>query len=241
MRSDIRVSPRRRMVQLSVSSDNEVIAAPVPNYVPRSVGAATEALLGSRDDPEQLMRVFDRSRVPMVMIDDRRRYVEANGPARLAFRLGLAELRSYTINDLTAPEAVASMEAAWTRLLETGTVAGSSAVAGPDGGHLDVVHCGVANALPGLHLVAFAPAGWSEDELSFLETDNGDQPLAPLTPREREVLQLAAEGLTGPKIGESLFVSAGTVKTHFGNVYKKLGVRDRAAAVARGLRLGLIV
>jgi DNA-binding CsgD family transcriptional regulator len=177
----------------------------------------------------------------MVMVDDQRRYVEVNGPARLAFRLSLAEMRRHTIDDLTAPQAMATMEAAWARMLAVGSVAGSSAVAGPDGSPFDVVHWGVANALPGLHLIAFAPAGWPEHELRFLETHNGDQPLVPLTPREREVLQLAADGLSGPNIADSLFVSPGTVKTHFSNIYEKLGAPDRAAAVARGLRLGFIV
>ena len=54
-----------------------------------------------------------------------------------------------------------------------------------------------------------------------------------LTPREIEVLQLAGRGCTGPMIAERLVVSAATVKTHFGNVYKKYGVSDRASAVAR--------
>jgi PAS domain S-box-containing protein len=61
-----------------------------------------------------------------------------------------------------------------------------------------------------------------------------------LTPRELEVLNLAAEGNTGPQIAEQLIVSPGTVKTHFEHIYEKLGVGDRAAAVALGLRSGLI-
>jgi PAS domain S-box-containing protein len=61
-----------------------------------------------------------------------------------------------------------------------------------------------------------------------------------LTPRELEVLRLAAEGNTGPQIAEQLIVSPGTVKTHFEHIYEKLGVGDRAAAVAFGLRSGLI-
>jgi two-component system nitrate/nitrite response regulator NarL len=61
-----------------------------------------------------------------------------------------------------------------------------------------------------------------------------------LSHRELQVLQLAAEGNTAPKIAEQLGVSAGTVKTHFENAYKKLGVGDRAAAVALALRSGLI-
>jgi DNA-binding CsgD family transcriptional regulator len=208
--------------------------------VPRSVGAAAEAVLGSRGDPQQVKRVFERSPIPMVMIDDQRRFVEVNVPARLAFRLSADEVRRYRLDDLTPAPGLPSIGAAWARMLDTGCMAGPSEVALPDGSHFDVVYCGLANVLPGLHLLAFAPAGWPEDELSLLEEASLAQAFSPLTPREREILQLAAEGLSGPNIAERLVVSPGTVKTHFQNIYEKLGVRDRAAAVARGLRLAFI-
>lgn len=62
----------------------------------------------------------------------------------------------------------------------------------------------------------------------------------PLTAREREILKLAADGLTTPEIAASLVVERSTVKTHFEHIYGKLGVPDRAAAVAHALRRGLI-
>ena len=210
------------------------------NALPRSVGAVAEALLASRGEAQQLKRLFDRSPVPMVMVDGERRYVEVNRPARLTFRLSLDEMRGYTIDDLTPPQELPTLEASWARLLETGCVAGPYEHAGPDGSRFDTVYFGLANALPGLHLAAFVPAGWPEDELSLLEEESLAQVVTPLTPREREVLQLAAEGLSGPSIAERLFVSPGTVKSHFQNIYEKLGVRDRAGAVARGLRLAFI-
>jgi PAS domain S-box-containing protein len=61
-----------------------------------------------------------------------------------------------------------------------------------------------------------------------------------LSDRELEVLRLAAEGNSGPDIAERLVVSPSTIKTHFENIYEKLGVGDRAAAVAHALRIGLI-
>jgi DNA-binding CsgD family transcriptional regulator len=61
-----------------------------------------------------------------------------------------------------------------------------------------------------------------------------------LSARELQVLRLAAEGNTGPEIAERLFVSPATIKTHFQHIYEKLGVGDRAAAVAHALRIGLI-
>ena len=61
-----------------------------------------------------------------------------------------------------------------------------------------------------------------------------------LTTREREVLALMADGLSGPQIAERLIVALPTVKTHQARLYDKLGVSDRAAAVAEAMRRGLL-
>jgi DNA-binding CsgD family transcriptional regulator len=62
----------------------------------------------------------------------------------------------------------------------------------------------------------------------------------PLTPRERDVLQLAADDLSAPGIANQLRLSPATVNTHFGHIYVKLDVSSRAGAVAKAMRLGLI-
>jgi DNA-binding CsgD family transcriptional regulator len=56
-----------------------------------------------------------------------------------------------------------------------------------------------------------------------------------LTPREREILGLVAEGSTNAEIAECLWVSPGTVRKHLDNIYAKLGVHTRTAAVSRFL------
>ena len=61
-----------------------------------------------------------------------------------------------------------------------------------------------------------------------------------LTPREREVLGLMAEGLSAPAIGRRLYLATATVKSHQARIYEKLGVSDRAAAVAAAMRAGLL-
>ena len=61
-----------------------------------------------------------------------------------------------------------------------------------------------------------------------------------LSAREREILGLLAEGASAPDIARRLYLSPATVKTHLHNVYEKLGVSERAAAVAEGMRRGLI-
>jgi len=60
----------------------------------------------------------------------------------------------------------------------------------------------------------------------------------PLSPREQEVLQLLGSEFSLPEIAAHLFVSYNTAKTHTRTIYRKLGVRSRSAAVARGRILG---
>jgi two-component system response regulator DesR len=63
---------------------------------------------------------------------------------------------------------------------------------------------------------------------------------SPLTPREREVLELVATGATNREIAESLHLSPHTVKEHTSSLYRKLEARNRADAVLRAQRLGLL-
>lgn len=76
------------------------------------------------------------------------------------------------------------------------------------------------------------------DELS--EAADRDRAVPTLTQRELEVLQLLAFGHTNRQIGEKLYISPDTVKTHLEHIYQKLGASDRTSAVAEALRRRLI-
>lgn len=62
-------------------------------------------------------------------------------------------------------------------------------------------------------------------------SNSASQALSKLTPRERQVLGLMAQGKTNKEIAALLVTSAGTVKTHVRHIFRKLGVSDRIGAV----------
>ena len=61
-----------------------------------------------------------------------------------------------------------------------------------------------------------------------------------LSPREREVLALLADGLGVAQISRQLFISESTTKTHISKLYEKLGAGNRAQALMTALKLGLL-
>jgi two-component system, NarL family, nitrate/nitrite response regulator NarL len=78
-------------------------------------------------------------------------------------------------------------------------------------------------------------AGSVVDEIRL----RSDRP-PPLSPREQEVLKLIADGMSVPAIAAQLHLAPTTIKTHVGTLYEKLGVSDRAAAVAEAMRRKLL-
>lgn len=88
-----------------------------------------------------------------------------------------------------------------------------------------------------------------EDRSSQMEREDATEmlePLAPtqakpvLSPRQQEVLHYLQEGLTNPEIAKRLGVTERTVKAHCQEVFDRLGARNRTAAVAAAMRLGLV-
>ena len=93
------------------------------------------------------------------------------------------------------------------------------------------------------HQVYLSPAVASvviDDLRSDRPSDEGGVFSAALTPREREVLQLVAEGLRPREIAAKLFVSVKTVETHRRNVQEKLGARSPTDLVKAAIREGLV-
>ena len=87
--------------------------------------------------------------------------------------------------------------------------------------------------------------GWRRDEAAALLRRLGEGPAAAdgpgvLTPREREVAALLAEGLSNGEIARRLFISAKTASVHVSNILAKLGMASRAEVAAWAVRSGLV-
>ncbi len=65
-------------------------------------------------------------------------------------------------------------------------------------------------------------------------------PAVTLTPRENEILQLLAQGLSAAQVANRLYISQSTAKTHMSKLYDKLGANNRTQAVMNAVRLGLV-
>lgn len=78
------------------------------------------------------------------------------------------------------------------------------------------------------------------EEFAAIQTPKADPAFARLTDREREILVEMAKGLSNDEIGDALFISTNTVKTHAGRVLSKLGARDRVQAVVMAYEGGLV-
>jgi pSer/pThr/pTyr-binding forkhead associated (FHA) protein len=78
-----------------------------------------------------------------------------------------------------------------------------------------------------------------EDATELIELpQNDDRPV--LSPRQQQVLMFLKDGLTNPEIAEQLGVTERTVKAHCQEVFDRLGARNRTAAVASAMRMGLL-
>ncbi len=204
----------------------------------RWLGVHAERVLAARGNPERLAAVLTESPVPMAMLDDERRIVDANEHHATAVGMSRHQLRNLRIDDFTPALLKADLDRGWRRMLETGVVTSNDfSEVGRD--YLGITNYSVAHVLPGRHVISFVPVGWPLPGAAGDHAASAPERTSPLTAREHEVLTLAADGLNAPAIAKVLVLSPATVRTHFGHIYAKLDVGDRAGAVAKGMRLGL--
>lgn len=187
------------------------------------------------------LALFYRSVNPMLVADDRRRYIAANDAACNLLRMTREELLSSGIEDVTPPENLAGMEEVWNSFLTAGSLVGTYEILTGDGRRVEVEYNATANVLPGRHLTIFVvhPEGHRERVEPAMDTiDPGSIPN--LSPREIQVLEQLALGYRGTEIGEKLGISPDTVRVHVRNAMRKLGARTRAQAIGIAMGLGII-
>jgi len=107
-----------------------------------------------------------------------------------------------------------------------------------------------AHSAKGVGAAGFVPKGWGARDIAgaarmvglgmTVFAPEADQPPNLLTEREREVLEMIAAGATNREIAEHLFLSPHTVKDHTSALYRKMKARNRAEAILRAQRLGLL-
>jgi DNA-binding CsgD family transcriptional regulator len=195
------------------------------------------SLRAAQSDRDQVQILSQTALDAIVVVDDQRRIVRANRSATRVYRMPIEQLLRSRLDDFSPPEHAGILSDLWSKFSHDGAQWGHYEIRRADGTRAMVEYRAYWEFDDGEHLIALreiAGRAGLEGELWARRARMG------LSPRELEVLQLVAEGRPAPEIGELLFVSAGTVKTHLKNIYGKLGARDRASAVAEALRRGLI-
>jgi DNA-binding CsgD family transcriptional regulator len=194
-----------------------------------------------------LQAAFERSRHPMLIADDHRRWVTGNAAACELLGVPAGQIPWRVMDDCTPAGEVTRLEEQWAAFLATGEAEGWYDLYVPNRMLRPVEFSATANVLPGRHLAVFIPP----DDDAGEEPQRGEPrawtPVSvegggrlELTEREREIMTLVASGLQNDEMAERLFLSPETVKSHVHNAMAKLGVHTRAHAVAIALVTGQI-
>ena len=175
--------------------------------------------------------------VPASLHDTQGRFVHMNAAAERACGKSNAEMVGRTYTALLPPEAHANVTAQFRRALcgeptdfETIFVDASGHVRGVRAQQLPLRD---GDAVVGLLILAFDVQQPPPDPI-------GHEPRPHLTPRQREILELIAAGVSTSEIARRLTLSTETVRNHLRGVFRELDVHTRPEAIAAARRLGLL-
>ncbi len=184
---------------------------------------------------DEFAHVWRMSFDALLVVDDQRRYRRVNPAGARLLGASCERVLRRRIEDFTPPEHWAVLDELWNRFQRDGALQGYYEVLRGDGSRVLIEYRAKWNFSVGEHLIVARELPARADRAAIAGVTG-----TLLTAREREVMQLAADGLSAAETADSLGCSIGTVKTHLHRVYRKLGTRDRGAAVAECLRRGLI-
>ena len=219
---------------------------------PPDDAVSTQGFADSKFGPQAVMRLqaaFEGSRHPMLIADDRRRWVTGNTAACDLLGIAREEVPWRTMDDFMPPSERKRLEDQWEEFLTNGAAEGWYELYVADRGPVPVEFSATANVLPARHLSLLIPLDKASTEraegvwpleLAWTPVPAEAGGRLRLTQREREVMTLVASGLQSGEIAERLFLSPETIKSHVHNAMGKLGSHTRAHAVAIALVTGEI-
>lgn len=209
------------MIRVLVADDHEVVRAGVVAVLRR---VATIQVIGEAADGAAAVEETKRLRPDVVVLDLTMPGLEGVEAIRRIRKLGDPAPGVVVLSMHAAPErAVAAIRAGATGYVVKG------------GEAAEIVAAVQAVAGRGRYVTPSL-----QDAVQGLLAQGADGPLETLSPREREVLQLVAEGHTNASIAERLGISPKTVDHHRTNLMQKLDLHDLAAVVRFAIRHGLV-
>jgi PAS domain S-box-containing protein len=182
---------------------------------------------------------FKRSRNAMALVDDRRHHVDVNGAYLQLIGYRRDELLRLPIYDFIVDGPAASARE-WREALERPRFSGVVDVIRADGARLTVEFAGHPEVVTGRRFVLVVVSSVSRRRRRRDDMDGASASPAALTPRELDVVELIAVGLSGSEIAEELHLAHNTVRTHVRNAMRKAGARSRAQLVAKALGEGMV-
>jgi PAS domain S-box-containing protein len=176
--------------------------------------------------------------VPASLHDAEGRFLHMNAAAERASGSTNAQLLGRHFTELVPPEAHEKLEAQFRRAVERGEPTDFETVFVDASGHLRGVrarHLPLrdGDAIVGVLILAFDARQPPTEPI-------GLEPRPQLTPRQREILELIASGLSTSEIATRLTLSTETVRNHLRSVFRELNVHTRLEAIAAAERLGLL-
>ena len=182
--------------------------------------------------------MVDSLMIPASLHDVNGRFVHMNAAAERASGMSNTQMLGGHITDLLPPEARKNVSALFRRAAERGEptdfetvfIDGSGQLRGVRAQHLPLRSGGT---IVGVLILAF-------DAPRPLSGPIGLEPHPRLTPRQREILDLIASGLSTSEIAQQLTLSTETVRNHLRSLFRALNVHTRLEAIAAARRLGLL-
>ncbi len=183
---------------------------------------------------------FKRSRNAMALLNDQRHHVEVNGAYVQLFGYRRDALMRLPIYDFVVDGPIMSARE-WHETLERPQFSGTAEVIRADGARLRVEFAGHPEVVTGHRLVLVVVTGVSRRRRRAPAPDGAPGPRAALSPRELDVVELIAVGMSGSEIAQELHLAHNTVRTHVRNAMRKVDARARAQLVAKALGEGMVL